>query len=198
VVLWRAAILQNVSRWQQVNTFSKRAVGWVSPVLDGARRTGETACCDLAGDLAGDLAILSKQILCDSDFLKNMLKNANIVGQNVVIFRHQAGWTQDVLAAKIQLLGCYMTRDIIANIETRRSPVTDKRIAILAEVFGVAVGNLFPPTPSAFKDKLSLESRLMALFRIGRADKAMLELLRRTQAQAEAIVGTDGAEFQSG
>jgi hypothetical protein len=38
----------------------------------------------------------------------------------------------------------------------------------------------------------------MALFRIGRADKAMLELLRRTQAQAEAIVGTDGAEFQSG
>ena len=98
-----------------------------------------------------------------------------------------------MLAAKIQLLGCYMTRDIIANIETRRSPVTDKRIAILAEVFGVAVGNLFPPTPSAFKDKPSLESRLMALFRIGRADKAMLELLRRTQAQAEAIV--DGAEF---
>ncbi len=103
-----------------MNTFSKRAVGWVSPVLDGARRTGETACCDLAGDLAGDLAILSKQILCDSDFLKNMLKNANIVGQNVVIFRHKAGWTQDVLAAKIQLLGCYMSRDIIANIETRR------------------------------------------------------------------------------
>jgi hypothetical protein len=56
VVLWHAAILHNVSRWQQVNTFSKRAVGWVSPVLDGARRTGETACCDLAGDLAGDLA----------------------------------------------------------------------------------------------------------------------------------------------
>jgi hypothetical protein len=44
-----------------------------------------------------------------------------------------------------------MTRDILANIETRRSPVTDKRIAILAEVFGVAVGNLFPPTPPAFK-----------------------------------------------
>ena len=60
VVLWHAAILHNVSRWQQVNTFSKKAVGWVSPVLDGARRTGETACCDLAGDLAGDLAIFIK------------------------------------------------------------------------------------------------------------------------------------------
>jgi hypothetical protein len=34
----------------------------------------------------------------------------------------------------------------------------------------------------------------MILFRIGRADKAMLELLRRNQAQAEAIVDTDGAE----
>jgi hypothetical protein len=60
VVLWQAAILHNVSRWQQVNTFSKKAVGWVSPVLDGARRTGETTCCDLAGDLAGDLAIFIK------------------------------------------------------------------------------------------------------------------------------------------
>lgn len=27
-----------------------------------------------------------------------MLKNANVVGQNVVKFRHRAGWTQDVLA----------------------------------------------------------------------------------------------------
>lgn len=101
-------------------------------------------CCDLAGDLA----VLSKQIFCDSGVLKGMLKNANIVGQNVVKFRHRADWTQDVLAAKMQLLGCYMTRDIIANIETRRSPVTDKRIAFLAEVFGVVVGNLFPPAPS--------------------------------------------------
>jgi transcriptional regulator with XRE-family HTH domain len=74
-----------------------------------------------------------------------MLKNANVVGQNVVKFRHQAGWTQDDLVAKIQLLGCHMTRDIIANIETRRSSVTDKQIVILAEVFCVEVGFLFPP-----------------------------------------------------
>jgi transcriptional regulator with XRE-family HTH domain len=54
-----------------------------------------------------------------------MLKNANVVGQNVVKFRYQAGWTQEVLAAKMQLLGCYMTREIIANIETRRSSATE-------------------------------------------------------------------------
>jgi hypothetical protein len=42
-----------------------------------------------------------------------------------------------------------MTRAIVANIETRRSSVTDKRIAMFAEVFGVAVGDLFPSTPRA-------------------------------------------------
>lgn len=73
-----------------------------------------------------------------------MLKNANVVEQNVVKFRHRAGWTQDVLAAKMQLLGCYITREIIANIETRRSSVTDKQVVILAEVFGVEIGCLFP------------------------------------------------------
>jgi hypothetical protein len=46
---------------------------------------------------------------------------------------------------KMQLLGCRMTRDILANIETRRSAVTDKRIMFFAEVFGVDVGFLFPP-----------------------------------------------------
>ena len=34
VVLWHATILQNVSRWQKVNTFSKNGLG--PPVLDGA------------------------------------------------------------------------------------------------------------------------------------------------------------------
>ena len=95
--------------------------------------------------------LLSKQILYDSVFLISMRNNANIVGPNVVKFRHRAGWTQDVLATKMQLIGCSMTRDILANIETQRSLVTDKRIAIFAEVFGVAVGDLFPPTFPALK-----------------------------------------------
>jgi len=62
VVLWHAAILHNVSRWQKVNTFSKKAVGWVSRVLDGARRTGKTACCDLAGDLAVFIKSVKKHL----------------------------------------------------------------------------------------------------------------------------------------
>jgi transcriptional regulator with XRE-family HTH domain len=73
-----------------------------------------------------------------------MLKNVNVIGRNLAKFRYQAGWTQEVLAAKVQLRGCYMTRDIIANIETRRSPVTDRLIVLFAEVFDVEVSSLFP------------------------------------------------------
>ena len=80
-----------------------------------------------------------------------MYRDENVIGQNIAKFRYQRGWTQDELVGKLQLLGRYMTRDILANIETRRSLVSDKRIVIFAEVFGVTVGNLFPPTPPAFK-----------------------------------------------
>ena len=49
-----------------------------------------------------------------------MQHKANLIGQNVAKFRYQRNWTQEELVAKLQLLGCYMTRDILANIETQR------------------------------------------------------------------------------
>jgi hypothetical protein len=45
------------------------------------------------------------------------------------------------------MLDCYMTRDILASIETQRAPVTDKHLEFLSEVFGVPVGAFFPPKP---------------------------------------------------
>lgn len=73
-----------------------------------------------------------------------MHHNENVIGPNVAKFRYQRGWTQDELVGKLQLRGCYMTRDILANIETQRSPVTDRQIEYFAEVFGVKEGDLFP------------------------------------------------------
>ena len=69
-----------------------------------------------------------------------MQHNLNVVGQNIVKFRHQRGWTQDELDAKLQLLGCNITRQILANIETRRCPATDIEIMYFAEVFGMEAG----------------------------------------------------------
>ncbi len=85
-----------------------------------------------------------------------MHRDANVIGKNVAKYRYHRGWTQDELVGKLQLVGCYMTRDILANIETRRSIVTDKQIEFFAEVFGVKEGNLFPA-------KRHLNGRLVGL-----------------------------------
>lgn len=68
----------------------------------------------------------------------------NLVGQSVARLRRKKGWTQDELASKLQLLGCCMTRDMIAKIEARCISVTDKEIMCFAEVFGLEIDELFP------------------------------------------------------
>jgi len=73
-----------------------------------------------------------------------MQRKANVIGQNVAKFRYQRNWTQDELVAKLQLLGCNMTRDILANIETQRRIVTDIQVRFFAEVFGIPLAELFP------------------------------------------------------
>ena len=77
-----------------------------------------------------------------------MQRNLNIIGPAVVKLRYRSGWTQDDLVAKLQVLGCYMTRDILANIETRRCVATDTQIGYFVDVFEVDVRELFPPRPS--------------------------------------------------
>ena len=74
-----------------------------------------------------------------------MHRDGNVIGPNVAKFRYQRNWTQDDLVGRLQLLGCYMTRDMLANIETQRCIVTDKQIEFFAHVFGVKEGDLFPP-----------------------------------------------------
>lgn len=72
-----------------------------------------------------------------------MVREGNIVGTTIAKFRYQRGWRQDDLVAKMQISGFDITRDILANIETRRSPVTDRLIVGFCRVFGVGVEDLF-------------------------------------------------------
>ena len=73
-----------------------------------------------------------------------MRRDRNVIGPNVAKFRYQRNLTQDDLVGKLQLLGCYMTRNMLASIETQRCPVTDKQIEFFAHVLGVKEGDLFP------------------------------------------------------
>jgi hypothetical protein len=47
--------------------------------------------------------------------------------------------------AKLQVLQCYITRDILENIEIQRSVATDKHCFFLAKVLRVSIGELFQP-----------------------------------------------------
>ena len=49
-----------------------------------------------------------------------------------------------MLAAKCQLIGWDVTRDVIAGIELRRRWVADTELLLLAKVFKVKVADLYP------------------------------------------------------
>ena len=76
-----------------------------------------------------------------------MPQQFNLIGRNVSRERYQRGWSQEELVTKVTLLGYFMTRDILASIETRRCVATDKHVAIFAAVFGIPIQQLFPPNP---------------------------------------------------
>jgi len=69
----------------------------------------------------------------------------NVIGRIVSRMRFQRGWSQAQLVTELYLIGnINMTREILANIETLRSPATDKQIEFFAEVFEVMEQDLFP------------------------------------------------------
>ena len=74
-----------------------------------------------------------------------MRHDSNFIGRKVAKLRYTRGWTQDTLVAKLQVLQCNITRDILANIELRRCVATDKHCFFLAKVLGVSIDELFRP-----------------------------------------------------
>ena len=74
---------------------------------------------------------------------------ANLIGKNVAKYRYQRGWTQDELVGKLQLAGCDMSRDILANIETQRRIATDIQLRCFARVFRVATDDLYSGNPTS-------------------------------------------------
>jgi transcriptional regulator with XRE-family HTH domain len=74
-----------------------------------------------------------------------MPKDSNVIGRIVAKLRDQRGWSQAQLVTELHLIGnINMTREIIANIETLRSPADSKQIEFFAEVFRVMEQDLFP------------------------------------------------------
>ncbi len=72
------------------------------------------------------------------------MRHLNIIGPVVIKLRFERRWSQEVLAARLQCQEVDISRDVLANIESGRTQVTDKHIRALQRAFRVQVIRLFP------------------------------------------------------
>jgi transcriptional regulator with XRE-family HTH domain len=79
----------------------------------------------------------------------------NIIGPVVIKLRYERGWSQEILAARLQCQEGDVSRDVVANIESGRQKVSDKHIRALQKAFEVPVVRLFPKTVQDLDEKFS-------------------------------------------
>ena len=79
----------------------------------------------------------------------------NIIGPVVIKLRQARRWSQEVLAARLQCQQADISRDVLANIESGRTQVTDKHIRALHKAFGVPVVQLFPKLVQELDEKFA-------------------------------------------
>lgn len=65
------------------------------------------------------------------------------IGQNIRKARENEGLTQDVLAAKLQLKGCDITRSAVAKIEVGQRHVYPDEILLIKEILNVSFDVIF-------------------------------------------------------
>jgi transcriptional regulator with XRE-family HTH domain len=68
----------------------------------------------------------------------------NVVGPQVRRFRVRIGWTQPVLAQKLQLQGWSISTGLLGKLEAQLRRVPDCDLMFLARVLGVSISELFP------------------------------------------------------
>jgi len=90
------------------------------------------------------------------------MKYLNMVGPQVRRLRYARGWSQNVLAAKLQLLGWDIERVHVAKTESRLVHVDDYELLYFTKVFNVGLDDLFPKIDPA-----------------RRLDEVVTELMRR-------------------
>ena len=65
------------------------------------------------------------------------------IGANIRILRTHAGMTQELLASKLQLLGCDVTRSSIAKIEVGQRHLYPDEIILIKEILNASYEEIF-------------------------------------------------------
>ena len=69
------------------------------------------------------------------------------IGINIRSLRERAGMTQDALAAKLQLMGCDITRSAIAKIEVGQRHLYPDEILLIKQILDVDYEDIFSLPP---------------------------------------------------
>lgn len=72
--------------------------------------------------------------------------NKNIetkIGNNIRSLREKRGMTQEVLSARLQVLGCDITRSAIAKIEVGQRHLYPDEIILIKQILGVSYDEIF-------------------------------------------------------
>lgn len=65
------------------------------------------------------------------------------LGKNIKKLREEKGITQELLSAKLQLLGCDITRSAIAKIEVGQRHIYPDEIKLIKEILNVSYDEIF-------------------------------------------------------
>ena len=65
------------------------------------------------------------------------------IGENIRLLREQRKMTQDEVAAKLQLLGCDITRSAVAKIEGGQRHLYPDEIMLLKQILNVDYDDIF-------------------------------------------------------
>jgi len=65
------------------------------------------------------------------------------VGQNIRLLREKAGITQDLLATRLQLEGCDITRSAVAKIEVGQRHLYPDEVILIRDILNVTYDDIF-------------------------------------------------------
>ena len=65
------------------------------------------------------------------------------IGNNIRALRERAKMTQEILAAKLQLRGCDITRSAVAKIEVGQRHLYPDEIVLIKEILSVSYDEIF-------------------------------------------------------
>jgi transcriptional regulator with XRE-family HTH domain len=72
------------------------------------------------------------------------MESLNVIGSFLAKKRHELGLSQEFMAARLQREGVDVSRQMLANMESGRTQITDKHLIGFQKVFRTCLIRLFP------------------------------------------------------